>query len=221
MKLNEYPELLQLSENDLLLGWDSVNAIVSVIRVSTLRDYLGVEPPADNTLPTLVFSEFGDNKGMCYWLATRLDDNWSNPHTSGELTVISNGGGVANLASIVDRTTGGGNYPASAQNAYWGVDFKTHKLKVTDYIIRHDANSGYALRSWKLQGSNNGIDWIDIHSQTNNTTLNNPFDWLRVSVTGVTTAYKIFKLVMTAPNSAGTYEFCCSELEFYGEVQAI
>ncbi|QLE55661.1 discoidin domain-containing protein [Nostoc sp. TCL26-01] len=220
MKLNDFPELIQLSENDLLLGWDSVNDIVSVIKISTLRDYLGVEPPADNTLPTLTYVSNGDANGMCYWLATRGGATWSNPHNSGKVIVISSGSGVSNLASIVDRTTGGGNYPANAANAYWGVDFVSHKLKVTDYLIRHDANSGYALRSWKLQGSDNGTTWTDLNTQTNNTTLNNPFDWVKVTV-NATTAYKLLRLLMTAVNSAGSYEFCCSELEFYGQVVAL
>lgn len=219
MKVLDYPELTTLTDNDYLLGVDSENEITVKIKASTIKAYINtVVAPS---LPNLVFESFGDAKGMTYWLATRDGSTWGNPHNSGKVIVISSGGGVSNLASIVDRTTGGGNYPANAANAYWGIDFVSHKLKVTDYLIRHDANNGYALRSWKLQGSDNGTTWTDVDTQTNNTTLNNPFDWVKVSVSGVTVAYKILRILMTATNSNGSYEFCCSELEFYGEVVAL
>jgi hypothetical protein len=219
-KINELPEILNLDDDDWILGMDNEGNITGKIKISTLKDYIGVvNTPA---LPTLAFSSFGDANGMCYWLATRSNNTgWSNPHISDKLTVLSSGVAAGSLSNIVDRQQGSSNYTSNVANSFWGIDFKTHKLIPTDVIIRHDGNTGFYLRSFIVQGSNDGTTWTTLTTQSNNTTINSPFAWVRVPITGVAVGYRYLRVQLTATNTSGTWEFCCSEIEFYGQVEAI
>ncbi|BCL34252.1 hypothetical protein [Nostoc sp. MS1] len=159
----------------------------------------------------------GDTNGILYYLGTNAKtQDWVNPHVSGKVVCSISSGGNGNIATLADRQLQG-NYTPDVANSWVGVNLKDVKLKLTRYAFRHDVNTGYYARSWRLDGSNNGIDWITLDNQTNNTQINAAGAWASIPI-NITTAYQQFRITMTDRNSSSSYEFCCSELEFYGEL---
>jgi hypothetical protein len=62
---------------------------------------------------------------------------------------------------------------AKKAKAWICCDFKGMQIKVTHYCVRsrRDCNDTH-LRSWILEGSQNGSNWVKIDNRTNDTSLN-------------------------------------------------
>ena len=96
-------------------------------------------------------------------------------------------------------------------------------LNVKSYTIRTALqNEPCHLRSWKLEGSNDLVNWYLLHNQHKCSVLkgngksstfntNNP-------VKGQPIAFKYVKLTQTDKNWADTYALCLQAIEFHGEV---
>ena len=161
----------------------------------------------------------GDTNGILYYLGTNAKtENWVNPHVSGKVICSISAGGNGNVGTLADRTLQS-NYTPDVVNPWVGVDLKTTKLKLSRYTFRHDVNTGYYARSWRLDGSNDGGNWTTLDTQTNNTQINAAGAWASIPV-NITTPYQYFRITMTDRNTSTSYEFCCCEFEFYGEVIA-
>ena len=168
----------------------------------------------------LTYISDGDTKGLFYYLGTNKNTvSWVNPQPS-KIEVSASSVQFGNVATLSDRqdtefytTTGG-------QDGWVKVHILTGKLKCNHYSIRnryrYDNDAGSALRNWKLQGSNNDIDWVDLDIQTNNTSLIASSQWLTLSSIS-SESYCYFRLLETGVNSSGNYAICLSEIEVYGE----
>lgn len=69
-------------------------------------------------------------------------------------------------------------------------------------------------KTWKLQGSNNGTDWTDINSQTNQTFENRYLT--KTYLVSTSMAYKYFRLNVTERYSATANVFQLSEWQLFG-----
>ena len=171
-----------------------------------------------NTNTVLTFASSGDTNGICYWLGAK-NGSWTNPHTSGQLQVsASSFGGSGKPEQIVDRQGGYALYTNNAANSWFSVNFNTYKIQPNYYTIRHDNETGYYLRNWKLQGSNDNINWTDLDTKVNNTTINAPDGWGAFPISGINVFYKILRILQTGPTSTNDNYLVIGELEFYGEV---
>ena len=213
-KLNELPELTTLADDDLLLVWDKSANVTAKMQLSTLKSFLGTTNTTSSTVKELAYSLDGDNNGLCYFLGTSKSvAAWRNPQNI-DLAVTASAIGAGSVESLIDRQASEFYTPSSA-DSWVKLTLFNGDLKCKYYSIRNRSSSDHYLRSWKLQGSNNDSNWVDIDVQINNTTLNNPSQWLSLPVT-TTSTYKQFRLLMTGQNSAGYSYLCIGEIELYG-----
>jgi hypothetical protein len=170
-----------------------------------------------NENTTLSFNAVGDINGICYWLGSK-NGSWVNPHTSGRLQVSMSGIGGGTVEKIVDRLGSATIYTLNAVNSWIAIDFLNYKIKPNYYSIRHDNETGYYLRNWKLQGSNDATNWIDLDEKNNNTAINSPDRWGGFPLSGIASFYKILRILQTGLNSNSDNYLVIGELEFYGDV---
>lgn len=160
----------------------------------------------------------GDTHGLFYFLGTQKNTiAWSNPYDNGLIVTASSVSG-GSLFQLCDRADG--NFYSGNYNNSW-VNFRldSGKLLCNRYSIKSRTDNGYFLRSWKLQGSDDGSTWVDLDVQTNNTTVNSPTTWLTLPVTA-TVGYSIFRLINTGNDSNGYNYLCLGEVELYGTYSA-
>ncbi|MEH2367990.1 hypothetical protein [Nostoc sp.] len=184
-------------------------------------DLLAGLSSSGNTSTNLAFASSGDANGICYWMGAK-EGTWANPHTTGILQVSASSLQAGSLAQIVDRSAGIPMFTLNLASSWISVNFKSYKIKPSYYSIRHDNETGYYLRSWILQGSNdNGSTWVNLDVRTNDTTINSPDGWGSFPVLGANAFYRILRIISTGLDSSGSNYFCLGELEFYGEVAVL
>jgi hypothetical protein len=96
-------------------------------------------------------------------------------------------------------------------------------LSPYNYTIRNKGGDGnHQLRSWIVQGFTNTDaaptgEWITFDTQSNNTCLDNLYEWCEFTVTQ-NLSWEMFSLriVSTGPSSSGGQTMGFQEIEFYG-----
>lgn len=210
-KYDQYPEVTTLADNDVFLILAS--GVIKQIKVSNARTYFQATP--------LITGSFnwvsnGDANGIIYAIGSNNNViPFSNPHLSGKIVASMSTVASGSPANLTDRNVQA-NYTNNIVNSWIKIDLRNQKLIPNRYTFRHDANTGYYARSWRLEGSNDDNSWITINTQTNNTSINTAGAWASIPVSGISTAYRYFRLTMTATNASNTNELCCSEIELYG-----
>lgn len=138
-----------------------------------------VAPAGPGALPSGPFRKFEyfsdfDTNGILHWIGTKGgSQGWTNPATSG-------------LVSILSTPVMGNSQPISAicgrdlvrcvtqekENAFWNLNLKDMRVRLTKYTLKHYASWDIeCLRSWKLEGKNDGGQWRLIHQVDNDQTL--------------------------------------------------
>ena len=105
------------------------------------------------------------------------------------------------------------------------------QLQINHYCVRHGCgHAGYRLRSWRLEGSNDGTHWVVLREH-NPIAARTPLELLPPkgyavqawAVHGVRVAYRHFRLVqpelLGGANTNGNHVLCCSGMELYGQLQ--
>jgi len=98
------------------------------------------------------------------------------------------------------------NRTDSRPDPYYEVDLQLATIAPTHYSLCHGRDSaGYVMRSWVLRGSNDGENWVDLDSRTDDDTLSKgkqggspPFYHATFDIAdgkGVETPFRIFRLV--------------------------
>jgi hypothetical protein len=106
----------------------------------------------------------------------------------------------------------------SEANSWIFYDFKDMQIKVTHYSIRTRRDySNHHLRSWKLEGSIEGLNWVKIDDRLNDTSL---------SGQGVISSFSIsesfqhefgqIRLRIAGKNSNGSDHLTVNAIEFFG-----
>ena len=169
---------------------------------------------------SLTYSSNGDTNGLFYYLGTNKNTvSWVNPQPN-KIEVSASSIQFGNVATLTDRQDTEFYTTTGTPDGWVKIHTLTGKLKCNRYSIRNryraDNDAGSALRNWKLQGSNNDVDWTDLDIQTNNTSLIASSQWL--TLTSISSeSYCYFRLLETGVNSSGNYAICLSEIELYGE----
>ncbi|MBG1240984.1 discoidin domain-containing protein [Nostoc sp. NZL] len=211
MKLDLYPELTSLTDNDLLLIWDAETNSTKKIKASTLKTYINTSSGKE-----LAITASGDSNGLFYWIGTSGGTTtWSSPTGKG-LVITASSIGSGSVSSLVDRANSE-FFTNSDTNAWVNFYLGGKSLKCNYYSIKtRSSSSGYHPRSWKLQGSNDNSNWVDLDSQVNNTTLTANSQWLSIPVANSSVAYTNFRIYMTGNNSSGFGHLVLGEVELYG-----
>jgi hypothetical protein len=99
-------------------------------------------------------------------------------------------------------------------------DFKNANVGLTHYSVRGCYNGivdGTNLKNWVLEGSDDGIEWIEFDRQEENEELNGP-DMTASFEIGSQPPVKMVRLRMTGKNHCGNDRMIISAIEFFGSI---
>jgi len=171
-----------------------------------------------------------DKNGVLYNLATQFGDRaYTNPKESGVIDIRFSPDGANYYSKSTGHLTG--NYEKSAKiiaenkhpgdnatqwskgapNAWFVIDLKNAKVKLTKYVYRGDYGGGNNHpKTWELQGSNDGTNWVTLktHNNDSSVSMTNCGGW----DVQATEAFSQFKI----QNKGAPNHLCCSGIEFYG-----
>jgi hypothetical protein len=97
-------------------------------------------------------------------------------------------------------------------------DFKDRSVKVTHYSIRSFYGEGEEdLKSWVIEGSNDGKRWMELDRRVNNWELNSP-DVIRTFQVTKSEECRIVRLRQIDQNHAGSDCICICSFELFGSL---
>jgi hypothetical protein len=170
----------------------------------------------------------GDKNGVCWHLGTGGGTQpWVNPVLAGRLQVRASSPACRSTdpkalvgAGFARCNFAGPRMEDGQLSSWWVLDLgPQHQLICNHYTLRHDASTDF-LRSWVLQGSNDGASWADLRRHISDGTIRMPGQYASWAVTSHAAAvpYRFFRLLLVGPNpeAANRYHMCLSYWEMYG-----
>jgi hypothetical protein len=109
-------------------------------------------------------------------------------------------------------------YSNNGHNEWIAYEFVTVVVTPTVYSLQTRLyGGGCHIQSWALEGSGDGLNWIELDRQTDVADLN---DLGRIKSFPVSCRVqcKFIRLRQTGPNSSGNNHLCLSRLELFGEL---
>lgn len=100
----------------------------------------------------------------------------------------------------------------------WTVELIDHLLICNYYTIRQDASCNF-MRSWNLEGSNDGKTWSVLSGHKDDETITMPGAYGAWPISCNAKAYRIFRIILTGPTtdySSLSDKISLSNFELYG-----
>jgi hypothetical protein len=157
-------------------------------------------------------------QGVIGWIATNSSrEPWRNAHIAGRVKVHSSSLAKGSRSTLVDKSPSEvwtNDIPCS----WISIDLGPYrKITLTYYTLRHGLNyKADSLRTWDLQGSNDGINWKTLRRHANDRSLNAPFAAASWPIQAPTEGYRFFRILQTGHNSSNHNFLALSGFEFYG-----
>lgn len=176
-------------------------------------------PTTPDPSKVLTYASDGDANGLFYWLGTnRGIQNWQNPHVANFINISLSSFFSSEFAfpeSLVNRSLSNNTATADGTGNTFTVDLGIkNTLNCNYYSLRgRNSLSGHP-RGWKFQASTNSTTWIDLDTQTNNSTINQNI-WFSTPITD-SGYYRYFRILNTGINNGGDTYLGLGEWEFYG-----
>lgn len=143
----------------------------------------------------------------------------ANPHDSGIISIIPSDTTCPNYSNII--INGWKQHWFSFQpNPSVCFDFKDRKIILSGYSFQTyagDKDYGH-LKSWKIQGSDDALSWVDIDTKNENNDLNmsNAVRYWQIENKY---AYRFIRILLTGPNHAGSDILVLKHVEFFGSIK--
>ncbi|KAL4421040.1 hypothetical protein ABPG77_007515 [Micractinium sp. CCAP 211/92] len=176
----------------------------------------------------LIYMFDGDRNGVCWHLGTCGGTQpWVNPVLAGRLQVRASSPACRSTdpRALVGHNFARCNFAGPRMengqpSSWWVLDLgPRHQLICNYYTLRHDGSADF-LRSWVLQGSNDGASWADLRRHLGDSTLCKAGQYASWPVAGHAAAvpYRYFRVLQVAPNpeAANPHHVCLSFWELYG-----
>lgn len=196
-----------------------------------LRASADLVAATDVTIIPRTFSAIDDTNGLMYWLGTHAADGsvraWQNPSLDAGALVASASAPLYSGYPIEQATdhAGAGARPALVQTGspvgawvQWRIADSKRKFKPNYYVLHGNDEAGSAqLRSWKLQGSNDGASWTDLDVRASDSTIgqNVPRGF---AVADAGQSFSYFRILQTGVNSDNSSWLAIGEIELYGDL---
>eukprot|EP01084_Bolivina_argentea_P090990 163864_1 len=165
-----------------------------------------------------------DTNGLLYFLGCNgdiINGQYMNPVDNGMISIKSSP--MAKKSQSVSFFVGRRATICcveSGKNPYFSINLKNAKIKLSNYTLRNgnERLGDDTLRSWELQGSNDGKNWKTIKTHKNDRTLAK-YETHTWSVKS-NTYYSRYRIYMTDKNNSGKWSLSCCGLELYGDAVA-
>ena len=165
-------------------------------------------------------SEPGED-GIIYHLATKgKTQPWCNPHDAGIVTVTAASIHDDSPVSAVVGRTAVRCVSRPEEKQWFSVKFPDDcHILPSHYQLRHYISSKTeALRSWRFEGSNDGVFWDTLREHRNDASLDEKGDLFCFELKDVKQSYRQFRVFMTGLNSNGHWLLALSGFELYGKI---
>ena len=108
----------------------------------------------------------------------------------------------------------------SIPNEWWMFDFgSTRAVNPVMYTLKHGYTSGYALKHWNLEGSNDKTTWVCLKSHKNDQSLAQSSTKIKTyMIPSQSSSFRYLRIYMTDKNTNNSWTFCLGGVEFYGEL---
>ena len=197
-------------------------------RVSSMR----IGPKPQVTGAAYVYSFAGDTNGYVYYIGSSINGGtFANPNSQvGGTLAFASSTYTGNTNEITNRTSTGEWHTFNSSNQWIALDLGTGRaFRPNTYTLQNGtASSAFAIRNWKLQGSNdvatnditggNAATWTDIDVRVNDTTMGTSnAAWATYTIASQPlTGYRWFRILCTGNNANGTQHLVLGEFELYG-----
>ena len=124
-------------------------------------------PPA-NVSVELHLDYPGDQNGLVRYLGSNggRSKHFLNPHLSGLMCVSSSSpfSPESDANKLLSHAFHSNlcAHSSMSSNAFWQLDFHPRELVCLQYVVGVNQSTGFP-RSWRLEGSQDGIEWRDLH----------------------------------------------------------
>jgi len=162
---------------------------------------------------------FGELTTDGYWEVLDVSSGFTTTNKTTGGTNIGNMTSAGGLAAAFDGTVNAGAASARVSGATGTVGKQWSSAKtITQYIVKSPTDDNFGGTSpitIKLQGSNDGAAWTDLH--TDSSIVNTGVAKVQVVTSGITTstAYTYHRIEISGGGASTTN---CAELEFYEDV---
>jgi hypothetical protein len=113
-----------------------------------------------------------------------------------------------------------GEWSTNNESESWiAVEFLKHQIELTDYSIQTFAGREGTthLKSWRLEASNDGIEWITLDQVMDSPLLNQP-NAIASRRTRAMGCFRRFRIYQMGPNWFGTNCLTLKRIEIFGKV---
>jgi hypothetical protein len=126
---------------------------------------------------------------------------------------------LRNVATVGNQTR---FLTTNTANSWICYDFNDMRVNLTHYSIRTRCDTnGTHLRCWRLEGSNDGLSWIELDRHENDTRLNSQGAIATLSIPeGNRGQYRMIRIQQTGQNSSGNDYLMLTAIEFFGIFQS-
>ena len=161
-----------------------------------------------------------DTNGLLYWLGTNgRTTPYTNPHATGKVVVTPSSHYRGSTEGFIEHS-----HPTSSVcTANVEGSFVTVQLPMPMVLHRYTLRHGYddaswSLRSWNLEGSNDGTEWVVLRQHVGDTSLNSGWATASWDANPDRLAFSHFRILLTGPHSSGSPSIDMAGLELYGQV---
>eukprot|EP01083_Nonionella_stella_P076921 209798_1 len=163
-----------------------------------------------------------DEKGIVYYFATHGGTRkWENPHKAGDIICACSSihHDSRDVSAIVGREAVR-CLSSPTENSWFTLRFKDHRIQPRYYTLRHYTSwNTEALRSWRLEGSNDGTEWQTIREHVNDETICRKGACYTFALPSVHIGgFEYFRINMTNRNSNDHWYLALSGFEIYGQL---
>ncbi|EFC43282.1 predicted protein [Naegleria gruberi] len=164
-----------------------------------------------------------DEGGVLYWLGTLYHtETYSSPIGRGLLKVTTSIGFEAGSdEDVISRVPVSCNL-INSPNTTITFEFVSNMILPSAYTIRHtNARDTECLRTWRFQGSIDGLTFTDLKVHNNDSTLTTKSQSATFPITDCNEYYKYFRILQDGPNSSSNNYLSFGGFEIYGAVKLI
>jgi hypothetical protein len=144
-----------------------------------------------------------------------------NPHLARLVNIEASSTQIGNAWGIIDYGTDDYFSTKDLPNQWIKIEFRRHRIALTDYVYLTHAVSGNGhSASWLLQGTTDGMHWVDIHAVRNS----NHFRALGQQYHAgfpPTDFFAGIRITQTGTNTMNYHNFRVAKLELFGRLRDV
>ena len=160
-----------------------------------------------------------DPNGVTQYIGTQgRTQAYTNPHSQGWVVLANSTDPTSgSLENFLEPVYTGNQFYLQGNNAFLTLDLSAARCLAPNHYCLRDMQTGYYLRNWRLEGSNDNAAWTVLRTHNNDDTIKSAttaYSWPIVGQEN--NFYRYFKIILTGPDSSGgSYNLSCA-IELYG-----